>query len=410
VTPRLRRASLAALFALVPALALSCGVASAGAQQSIQIEILESQRRLEQIRRERTELREEMTLLRSRVRDMAAEVDNLDAQLRVSRGLVDELELQIGQRRAQIHENEGELAVSRAELKTRTSVLNSRLRQIYKRGPLPTAQALLAAESFSDLLNRYRYLQVMARHDRRLADQVRAMEVRLAARERTLRSNLLQLEAALGDRTLEHEHLLALQEQRRSSLAGVRERERSTEHRLEELARDEARLQEMLTSLDLLRRDEATRRPARRDGAGGAASFSTGLVTDQMGTLDWPVQGRLLYEFGPEGGEDVIISRSGIGIAAPEGAVVRAVEGGTVVHAGPFDGFGPSVIVSHGEGYYTLYLFLRDVRVRENQMIQQAQSIGTVGGAVASEAPFIEFQVRMPGGQAVDPLSWLRAR
>jgi murein hydrolase activator len=410
VTPRIRRASVAALLAFASGLALSSGVSAAGAQQTIQSEILESQRRLEQIRRERTELREEMTRLRSRVRDMAAEVDNIDAQLRVSRGLVDELEQQIGHRRAQIHENEEELAGSRAELATRTRVLNGRLRQIYKRGPLPTAQALLAAESFSDLLNRYRYLQVMARHDRRLADRVRQLEVRLAARERALRSNLLQLEAALGDRSLEHAHLLALQEQRRSALAGVLQRERSAERRLEELVRDEARVREMLTSLDLLRRDEATRRPVRRDAGGAATSRPAGLVADRMGLLDWPVQGRLLYAFGPEGSEDVILSRSGIGIAAPEGALVRAVEGGTVVHAGPFDGFGPTVIVSHGEGYYTLYLFLRDVRVRENQMIQQAQSIGTVGGAVAAEAPFIEFQVRMPGGQAVDPLSWLRVR
>ena len=81
-----------------------------------------------------------------------------------------------------------------------------------------------------------------------------------------------------------------------------------------------------------------------------------------------------------------------------------------MVLAAPFEGYGPTVVVSHGGGYYSLYLYLREVSVREGDRVQRSQTVGTVGGPRASEGPHIEFQVRVPGGQAVDPLGWLQQK
>jgi septal ring factor EnvC (AmiA/AmiB activator) len=66
--------------------------------------------------------------------------------------------------------------------------------------------------------------------------------------------------------------------------------------------------------------------------------------------------------------------------------------------------------VSHGGGYYSLYLYLREVAVREGEAIARGQVVGSVGGARTPEGAHIEFQIRSPGGEAVDPLTWLRAR
>jgi murein hydrolase activator len=86
------------------------------------------------------------------------------------------------------------------------------------------------------------------------------------------------------------------------------------------------------------------------------------------------------------------------------------VEEGKVVMAGPFEGYGPSVVVSHGGGYYSLYLYLQRVAVREGETIERNQVVGTVGGTTTPEGSHIEFQIRGPGGEAVDPLAWLRSR
>jgi murein hydrolase activator len=102
------------------------------------------------------------------------------------------------------------------------------------------------------------------------------------------------------------------------------------------------------------------------------------------------------------------IRMNGIGIAAAAGTSVRAVEGGTVVLASNFEGYGPTVVISHGGGYYSLYLHLRAASVREGTDVAKGQVVGTVGGSGRPEGPHIEFQIRAPGGEAVDPLVWLR--
>jgi murein DD-endopeptidase MepM/ murein hydrolase activator NlpD len=68
------------------------------------------------------------------------------------------------------------------------------------------------------------------------------------------------------------------------------------------------------------------------------------------------------------------------------------------------------VVVSHGGGYYSLYLYLKQVQVQQGAVITKGQVVGTVGGEHTPEGAHIEFQIRAPGGQAVDPLTWLRGQ
>ena len=56
---------------------------------------------------------------------------------------------------------------------------------------------------------------------------------------------------------------------------------------------------------------------------GTTAAVPGGLTTEDIGKLDWPVEGQIVYRFGrdtlPSGG---VIRWNGIGIAAPAGTPV----------------------------------------------------------------------------------------
>jgi septal ring factor EnvC (AmiA/AmiB activator) len=137
-------------------------------------------------------------------------------------------------------------------------------------------------------------------------------------------------------------------------------------------------------------------------------------MASDVGTLEWPVDGPLVYRFGREVRPNGTVLRwNGVGIGAEPGTPVRAVGGGTVVLAGPFEGYGPTVVLSHGQGFYTLYLYLQEVAVLEGRSVEAGEVLGTVGGADTPEGPHVEFQIRAPQGggspQAQDPLLWLRA-
>src|SRR5690606_11323702 len=125
--------------------------------------------------------------------------------------------------------------------------------------------------------------------------------------------------------------------------------------------------------------------------AGGAAGAGAGgLPASLRGALPWPVDGPILYRYGAGAADG---GPRGLGIGAPAGTVVRAVADGTVVLAEHFETYGPSVVVSHGRGYYTLYLNLAGLMVREGAVVRAAQPVGTVGGGTAAATPHLEFQI-----------------
>jgi septal ring factor EnvC (AmiA/AmiB activator) len=399
----------------VPVLVLSAGFGLAAApavrgQESndIRREILESQRRLEEIRSERARLQVEMEALRSQVEDVSAQLRNVERQLSASRSVLSELDFQVEGTTTRIQETSRDLLRTREELVLREAVLARRLRDTYKQGKLHTVRVLLGADSFTDLLNRYRYLHLMADYDQSVLEQVVRLEADLVVQDEELRQFLSELERLRQEKVQEVAELRRIEEQHQSALSTFRSQERTTASRLDQLEQDEERMRGLIGDLEARRREEERRRAIAGESALGAT-----LSGSDAGTLDWPVEGDLIYRFGRERRPNGTILRwNGIGIRAEPGTPVRAVVPGTVVLAGPFEGYGPTVVVSHGDGFYTLYLYLEDIGVVEGRRVERGQVVGTVGGADTPEGPHLEFQIRAPvdGGspQARDPLQWLR--
>ncbi len=385
--------------------ALLCGNASPAVGQ-VAGAISESQQRLESIRRDQEELRSEMQRVRSRVTDISTQLSTLDRQVTTAAGLLSELQFQLRQRERQIEMNTRELLATRDQLAERRAVLHRRVRDIYKRGPLHSLEVLLGARSFSDLLTRYKYLFLVARHDRRLAAEVTELEQQLIARERALRNSVEQIERLRAELALERDDLAALQAQQRTALEGARTRESVAAGRFGDLQRDAERIGDLLATVE---RQEAAE-SASPSGAGGPVPLDSirRTVALTLGTLPWPVQGSVAYGFGLARLDDgTSVRRSGLGIGARRGEPVRAVASGEVVHAGNFGSYGTTVILSHGNGYFTLYLYLEDLGVRQGDWVERGRTVGTVGGGDPIGGSHIEFQLRIPGGEAVDPLPWL---
>lgn len=411
------------------ALLLAATYAIPAAAQSGTPDIDQNRERLAKIRRERTRLSEQLEQLRSQVHDASSELHNIEQQVSTSAALLNEFGTQISDVEGDVEQSTRELIATQGQLEHRRTTLHRRLRDIYKRGSLQTPQVLLTADSFSDLLNRYKYLYLVARRDRALVAEVAELQQQLTMRDRKLRRSLLELQTLRTQRSDEHAQIATLEAERRRALTGFQKREKAASQRFTKLAADEKRVRNLIATLERKRKEaerkaaerrkkEAARLAATRKAAGAPASKAApaapraeGLSTRDIGALGWPVEGKLVYQFGrsmqPNG---TAIRMNGIGIAAPVGSPVRSVDAGTVVLAGPFEGYGPTVVLSHGEGYYSLYLYLSRVAVEEGAEIRRGEVLGAVGGSGTPEGSHIEFQIRAPGGQAVDPLSWLRKR
>lgn len=402
------RRSLPGVLGMILLLLPSPGVAQ---DPELQRQIQESQRRLEAIRIERARLQAEMEQVRGRVRSAASELRNIEQQLSASRSVLAEIDFQTEVVASQVQETTGELLRTREELRENKAVLYRRVRDIYKRGPLHSLRVLLGADSFADLLTRYRYLQLIARYDRTLVDRVAELEGALEAHGQQQGESLAELGRLRQAKLGELAELRSVERNRQAALEQFQDREQQALTRLEQLDADEARLTGLIDDLER-RRLEAERRAAL---SGVGREGPSTLSGADAGNLDWPIEGDLIYRFGRERRPNGTVLRwNGIGISASTGTPVRAVKSGTVVLAGPFEGYGPTVVLSHGGGFYTLYLYLEEIGVVEGREVEAGQVVGTVGGSQTPEGPHIEFQIRAPvaGGapQAMDPLQWLKSR
>jgi septal ring factor EnvC (AmiA/AmiB activator) len=377
------------LIALVPA--------ALPGQQS---ELERSRRRIEEIRAERERLQREQTRLQGQVQDVSTELDNLERQREVTNRLINEIERQIGALGDQLDQTGTDLVLAQNNLQERKAVLERRLADIYKRGPLYTWQVLLAAESFGDLLSRYKYLFLTSRQDRALLAEVQQLNDRIARQRTQLQDVMGQLDNRRAERASELQRYAGLASDRETRLRRLRQTSQETAQRLTVLERDEQRLNELLATLE-------RRRTARGTAPLGEAS----MTTEDIGRLDWPVEGRILYRFGRDtlasGG---VIRWNGIGIGAPLNTPVRAVESGRVALVQRLSTYGLTVVVEHGNGYYSLYMQLQTAAVEVAERVTKSQVIGTVGGSNTDYGPHLHFEIRGENQVALDPLDWLRRR
>lgn len=102
------------------------------------------------------------------------------------------------------------------------------------------------------------------------------------------------------------------------------------------------------------------------------------------------------------------IRHLGTDFAAPTGTPVRAVNDGIVRRAYEDSLYGNSVIVDHGEGIYSLYLHLAEIKVREVQRVVKGETVGTLGESGYALAPHLHLSIKL-GGVSVDPLRFLAA-
>jgi len=365
--------------------------------------LVRSQERLLEIRRERERLQREMERLRGRVHSLSSELNNIERQVETTGRIVTELDLQVSALGSQIERITADLTVAEDALAEKRAILHHRLAQIAKRGPLFTAQVLLAAESFGDLLSRYKYLYLVSRQDRQLVRGVQDLRDRVRGQRDDLVSARRDLARRRDERADENDRFRLLERQREQSLRQSQAETRRMEQRLQQLARDEARINDLIASLE--------RRRRAAEAAPGAVAAPSRITTSDIGQLDWPVSGELVYRFGRQQlPNNTTISWNGIGIAAAPGTPVRSIAAGTVRFAVPLGTYGRSVVLDHGGGFYSIYSQLSDVSVRQGQSVARGAVIGRTGGENTDQGPHLHFEIRSQEGQAVDPVQWLRRR
>ena len=100
-----------------------------------------------------------------------------------------------------------------------------------------------------------------------------------------------------------------------------------------------------------------------------------------------------------------------IDLAGPAGMAIKAADGGKVTqvnldNSAPFTGFGRSIVIEHGQGTYTRYSHLQDVKVKVGDNVTKGQDIATQGGSGGGTAGVVQdgaYAIHLDFGVSTQP-------
>ncbi len=111
--------------------------------------------------------------------------------------------------------------------------------------------------------------------------------------------------------------------------------------------------------------------------------------------------------YGPRWGT----THRGMDFAGPNGTPILASGGGTIFGVGwLYSGYGMSVVIDHGNGYFTHYAHSSRINVAVGQQVTTGQIIAWEGSTGNSTGPHLHFEVHQGLWNQVNPAQFLRDR
>lgn len=200
-------------------------------------------------------------------------------------------------------------------------------------------------------------------------------------------------------------------DKKKQDLVVTKRKAEAVRKEINEMNKSAAELNNLLASF------ERKRKQADAKKAGATKNTTKKENTPKLdiprNSLPWPVTGQVISKFGKEYRSDLNtwIFRDGIKIAAKLGTPVHTVAEGSVIYSGPFRSYGNVVIMDHGKGFFSIYGFLQEIKVKVGDKLVVGGTVGTAGNDTQSSSgtgrSAVYFEVRQ-GTTALDPQDWLK--
>lgn len=378
-------------------------------------------------------VQEQIRSAESRIKLTREQREQKEAELRQAEGEIGALRGNVGSVQKEVTGREKRLQQLRVErtqrLADRDRLLNlikADLQMAQRQGGQDYYKLLLNQQdpqTFARLMKYYGYMQ-KARAVR--VQSLNATVARLDAIAEEEEDGMQRLRILRGELQEKQGRLTVAQRQRAEAIRLLNAQLDSDDEKLKKLRRDQQALQSVMDrlareALQREQRDAERRRLAQEKAAHQkmeAPGKSAKPATMESATPDTPSDYRLL----PYGGRCPLpvagglrsnfgspraggLRWNGIVIAAAAGTAVRAIRPGRVAFADYLRGYGFLIIVDHGRGLMSLYGQNRSLQKKAGDEVGGNEVIATVGDTGGNDANGLYFEIRVRGRPS-DPAKW----
>ncbi len=333
-----------------------------------------------------------------------ANINRLEQQINSKRKSIKKLQEQEGQLTGEIRNASSSIGNLEQQLESLKSQYARYVQSVYKNGRVYDLELLFSSKSVNQLSIRIEYL-------RRFSDQ-RAKDLKdvvskkndLEHENRRLEANLQDQQRLLARKTNEEASLKGDVTSRQKMLVSIRKDKNFYREQADEKRAAADKLKNIITELINKENERKEREAAaerERTKSGGAPrpapapeAAAPGTFAAQHGRLRWPVSlGTIAAKFGNQVHPvlKTVRENTGIDIGVKPGSDVKAVADGKVSIVTFIPGLGNIVILTHSDGYRTIYADLSEVSVAENQRVAAGETIAKSGSSVDGDVLHFEI-------------------
>lgn len=380
--------------------------------------------------------------------DILKYIEKLDLQLGELATEVDELNGRILASEEELKATKQDLATARDTEEKQYAIMKKRIQYMYENGDTDIFDILSKSDNISDMLNQIEYMSKITEYDNGLLEQYTNIKKDIAEKEEQIKNQIAELNGLKEELTFEQDTIEHLVSDKNKEVAKYNESINETEElsadytsklneqealiddlieaeiiRLEEerkkkeeeeRKRREEEERKRKEEEERRKQEEAANQPSPGDSSDGNTSDDNSSDNGASDVSDkgfiWPVpaSSRITSTFGnrnqPTAGASTY--HKGIDIGASTGTKIVAAASGTVVTAAYSVSAGNYIMLSHGDGLYTVYMHCSKLLVSVGQTVSRGENIALVGSTGVSTGPHLHFGVNI-NGEYVDPLKYV---
>ena len=293
--------------------------------------------------------------------------------------------------------NENELEALLIRYKQR--VVNS-----YLKGRLTDLEKVFSSTTWRQAMYRTHYLKIISDIEKKMTKQIEKLLIDISQQK-------LELEATLRDN-------LNLKRDKEKQMSSYRNMRINREKELNRIRTDkkalanyvgekEAGIKQLEDIIKKVLEDKARFERESRIRQQQEA-LKTKSFKALQGELPWPAEGRIIAKFGRQWNPKLktTTENPGIDIKGKPGSAIRSILGGVVTTITYIRGYGTTIIVDHGGGFYTVYSHVTNIETTVDSEVRNGDVLAYMGDSGSINGSKLHFEI-WGKGQKLDPEKWL---
>ena len=331
-------------------------------------------------------------------------ITNLDEELALVNKLIQSLKKEENSNRTKVNNLKSRIKIKEEELELLRGRYEQRIRNTYLKGRVSDLEKVLSSTSWRQAVYRTQYLKIISSIEQTMTKEIEGILLTINKDKLKLESLLRQSISLKRDKQKQMTSLRKMRIRREKELNRIRQDKSALANYMQEKSAGVKQLESIIKKvLEDKARSEREERIRQQQQALKTKEFNL-----LKGQLPWPTEGRVILKFGKQWNPRLktTTDNPGIDIKGQPGSPIRSTMSGVVTTITYIRGYGTTVIIDHGGGFYTVYSHVTNIQTQVDSEVRSGDVIAYMGDSGSVNGSKLHFEV-WGKGQKLDPEKWL---